>query len=572
VRYLGFENGINAFKPHSSVGVYENRYGDCKDKSLLLVGLLQGIGVDAAPMLVNTNLRHSLKQEEVSPFLFNHCVVVLANKGDTAFIDPTISNMGNQFLDVGFTDYGKGLIIAKGSKSLYEITQINEGKIEVFERFKINSPGTEWPITLHITTVYEGMEADEVRGYFSGNNIDVLSKVDERYYGHFYPNIEGTSPLLIEDDRDANIITTEKTYEIDSLWTLENDTYRARFFNSQLNNIVIYGDDKNRTAPLRLTYPKRFIYNRILSLPSYWDLSPSTDLIESEEYRYTYNEKVFDKGRMVVVRQVYETKANEVAAEDYDRLVRDHDKIRGQLFYEIARDKDMNSASFNGLDEEAVDLFNSDAKQDLFVLIYMIIMFVVALIFILLLLKSLAKFDPLPELWVKSPRKHIGGWLLLFTIIQFFVVFFALGSFLDFSIEPLSLQELFSFERNGALVFTVFLRKIFYLLLFIYSLFALRHLLKRRVSAIKLLKIQILALTIAEGVFLLLLQYLSKEWNTSEWFIFTVQSLLAGIWYFYLSNSKRVAETLITRIDGGLIYTRGEQLLMPKEESGNAKG
>tara|TARA_R110002050_G_scaffold201841_1_gene337008 strand:- start:45071 stop:47734 length:2664 start_codon:yes stop_codon:yes gene_type:complete len=572
VRYLGFENGINAFKPHSSVKVYESRYGDCKDKSLLLVGLLNGIGVDAAPMLVNTNLRGSLKEQEVSPFFFNHCVVVLSYKGDTAFVDPTISNMGNQFLEVSFPTYGKGLIIAKGTKNLYEIKKVNEGKIEVSEEFTVSEPGASQPTKLEVTSSFEGIEADNMRAYLLGNSVDVITKDYEEYYAFTYPHIKSTGLLKVEDDREANIIRVREGYEIDSLWVLsEEETWRASFVNTQLRGVLSYSDDKSRSAPLYLAYPQRYIYNRILILPSPWGVTPNTDLIEASEYRYSYNEKAFDNNRKVVVRQVYETKTNEVAAEDYNRFVRDHDKMLAQISYELTKPKSLSSSLLRskGKDKE-VAAFNADEmKNGLYQVIYILIMIAAAFLFNLLLSKRLTKFDPAPESWVKTARQSIGGWLLLFTIMQVVMIVAIIAQFINFSNEAVSFTGLFSEQTSGALALTVFSQKLYLLLLFIFSLHALIYLIKRRTSALKLYKIQLSVLAIMHGAFLLITQFLTSSWETSAWFIYTIQAVILGIWYFYLSNSERVAETLVLRRDGGVILTKEEQLLQEQTEESN---
>ena len=563
VRYLGFENGINAFKPHSSVEVYESRYGDCKDKSLLLVGLLKGIGVEAAPMLVNTNLRANLKEEEVSPFFFNHCVVVLAYEGDTAFVDPTISNMGNQFLEMSFPTYGKGLIIAKGTKNLYTIKQLNEGKVEISEEFTVSETGASEPSKLEVTTSFEGIEADNMRSYFAGNSIDVITKDYEKYYAFTYPHIKSTGLLEIEDDREANIIKVKEGYEIDSLCVLDEDTWRATFVNTQLRSMLSYSDDKNRSAPLYLAYPQRFIYNRILILPSSWGLNPNTDLIEAEEYRFSYNEKAFDNDRKVVVRIVYETKTNELAAEDYNRFVRDHDKMLAQVSYELSKPKGLSFSSFKVQEDgEGDEVTAGEVKHGLFQVIYILIMIAMAFIFNRLLSKRLAKFDPAPDSWVQKPRKAIGGWLLLFTILQVLTVLSVFAQIFTFSQEAVSFIGMFSEKTSGAMALTVFSKKLYQLLLFIYSLHALILLFKRRSSALKVLKIQLLTMAIMTGLFHLILQFITSSWETSIWFIYTIQALLLAIWYFYLSNSERVAETLVMRRDGGVIFTREEQVLI----------
>ncbi len=559
VRYLGFENGINAFKPHSSLGVYKNRYGDCKDKSLLLVGLLKGIGVGAAPMLVNTNLRHSLKEEEVSPYLFNHCVVVLGYKGDSAYVDPTISNMGNSFLELSFPTYGKGLILAEGSTNLHRINQLNEGKIEITERFIVNAPGSSQPTKLEVNSSFEGIEADNIRSYFLGNSIDVITKNYEDYYAYTYPHIESTGLLEIEDDREANIIRVKEAYEIDSLWNLDESTWRANFVNSQLQGMLSYAEDNNRTAPLYLAFPQRFIYNRILILPSAWGLNPNTDLIEAPEYRFSYNEKAFDNNRKVVIRQVYETQTNEVEAENYSRFVRDHDKMLGQLSYQLSKPKESSLGSLSFGNQESGETVSSFSSW-----IYILVMLILAIIFWLSLSRKLSKYDPAPPSWVKSENNMIGGWLLFFTFTHALFVLASLYSF--FSFDSVKFQDLFSSETEGFVAFSLFLEKIYQLALFIWSMQVFIYLIKRRSSAIKLVKIHLIILSIAIITLLILDQFSMNSNSDGSLYRDIFQLIIIFAWYYYFSNSQRVSETLVIRKDGGVIYTQEEQAEMAARE------
>jgi transglutaminase-like putative cysteine protease len=48
IRYMGVESGIGSIKPFAPEEVAKRRYGDCKDKSLLLVSLLKQVGVTKA--------------------------------------------------------------------------------------------------------------------------------------------------------------------------------------------------------------------------------------------------------------------------------------------------------------------------------------------------------------------------------------------------------------------------------------------------------------------------------------------------------------------------------------------
>src|SRR6185503_4223266 len=57
IRYLGIELGRYSHQPTVPEKVFARRFGDCKDKSLLLSSILNSMGIEASPALVNTSAR-----------------------------------------------------------------------------------------------------------------------------------------------------------------------------------------------------------------------------------------------------------------------------------------------------------------------------------------------------------------------------------------------------------------------------------------------------------------------------------------------------------------------------------
>jgi len=90
VRYMGFELGPNSHQPTQPSVVFERRFGDCKDKSLLLSTILNALGIDAHPALVNTEAKTDLIKWQATPLAFNHCIVQAKLSGKTYWLDPTI--------------------------------------------------------------------------------------------------------------------------------------------------------------------------------------------------------------------------------------------------------------------------------------------------------------------------------------------------------------------------------------------------------------------------------------------------------------------------------------------------
>ena len=92
IRYLGLEMGPGSHQPTPPAIVLERRFGDCKDKTLLLLTLLDLMHIDAHAALVNTTRRAGLNDMQPSPSAFNHVVVRAEAEGVQYWLDPTRSD------------------------------------------------------------------------------------------------------------------------------------------------------------------------------------------------------------------------------------------------------------------------------------------------------------------------------------------------------------------------------------------------------------------------------------------------------------------------------------------------
>jgi transglutaminase-like putative cysteine protease len=77
IRYVAIEIGEGGYRPHPAGEVFSNRYGDCKDKAVLLISMLDRIGVQAYPALIGT--RGAIEADPKLPGMdsFNHMIVAV---------------------------------------------------------------------------------------------------------------------------------------------------------------------------------------------------------------------------------------------------------------------------------------------------------------------------------------------------------------------------------------------------------------------------------------------------------------------------------------------------------------
>jgi tetratricopeptide (TPR) repeat protein len=88
IRYVGVEYGEAGFEPHYATEIFKNKYGDCKDQSMLLISMLRYAGISAYPVLIGTKGSYLL-DEEFPTLIFNHAICLAKVEEKLVFLDPT---------------------------------------------------------------------------------------------------------------------------------------------------------------------------------------------------------------------------------------------------------------------------------------------------------------------------------------------------------------------------------------------------------------------------------------------------------------------------------------------------
>ena len=115
IRYVAVELGIGRFEPRKAKSTAEALYGDCKDKSTLLISLLRSQGIDADYVLVRTdNVRPF--PENLPSLRFDHCIASVTLGGERVFMDPTCEECPFGYLPPG--DQGAFALIIDGERGI----------------------------------------------------------------------------------------------------------------------------------------------------------------------------------------------------------------------------------------------------------------------------------------------------------------------------------------------------------------------------------------------------------------------------------------------------------------------
>ncbi len=259
IRYISIPVGPHSYQPYPPARSAEKKYGDCKDKSLLLVLLLRDLGIHAELVLVNTVDRQLVRTRLPSQDAFDHVLVRARIEGEPLWMDPTDSHQGGILPDRYFPYYGYGLILSDRTADLTGNVGPQAEKSafsQTTETFVI--PGFDEPVSMEVKSVYSGYDADGLRRDLATDGLDSFARAYTNYYATLYDLIPDAEPLAVKDDREANELQILESYDLKDLFPTDESGASVRNFPAEIiRDRIPRPSEKIRNAPFALSRPLR---------------------------------------------------------------------------------------------------------------------------------------------------------------------------------------------------------------------------------------------------------------------------------------------------------------------------
>jgi len=313
-RYIGVAFGIGRYQPHTAAEVLDNQYGDCKDKHTLLASLLDAVGIQAYPALINSS--HALDPEVPSPAQFDHVITAVPRGNGLVWLDTTAEVAPYEYLLSLLWD--KQALIIPPNQAARLVTTPAESPVKASETFEADAKLKE-----------DGTLEGRIERTVSGDDSEVLLRsafrrlpmtqwnnlVQQVSYASGFAGdvseLKVSAPENIEEAFRVSYTYTRKDYP----------QWSEHRINPPLPPMLSNVPDKQPNHPLLLGTPAEFRYVSRVAVPrGYKPQLPATvDLTEKfAEYhaRYTSKDGILQIERRLLV------KVREVPASEYESFKR----------------------------------------------------------------------------------------------------------------------------------------------------------------------------------------------------------------------------------------------------------
>jgi transglutaminase-like putative cysteine protease len=335
IRYTGLEIGAGAYRPTQPGEVLARRFGDCKDKVLLLVTILRALGIEAYPALVNSRQGQGVAVRAPGPGAFDHVIAKVRWKDRDYWLDATASGQGGRFDTTVQADFGLALVLDPSRHGLERIParQSSEPFNHVIETFDLRE-GTRKTAALSVKTTYRDEEADAMRVRMRSQTATQLGKEYLEYYRKSYAGIRMVKPIEVEDVRDANRITMTETYQIDEPFEKQSDGkwkfHLAAYLVSDRTGVPKQTD---RTTPLARRFPMDVRHEILAYLPGHWNIEPAEVAIVDPAFDYQSSTR-FTDGTLALDYRLRSTR-DHVPVKDLKKFLVNLDEAHDDAFYTL---------------------------------------------------------------------------------------------------------------------------------------------------------------------------------------------------------------------------------------------
>lgn len=329
VRYFIVMKGIGGLQAHYAGDIYRNGYGDCKDKTTLLIAMLQATGVRAHYLMVDSE--RGFIDPKAPSLLGNHMITAIelpAGENDPRLMARVKTANGKELLIFDPTDEETpvGLIrgelqAAYGALSDGAASQVVEMPVLKPESAGLSRKGSfvltaDGTLTGDLTYTFSGSVAAGQRGSLKENDSKDVRQSWEQNLGSALPGLtlsafEFHNPPGLDKPLDLKLQVSVASYARQAGTLL---LVRPRVLGSNARYVPDIMEGKPRIYPIEMSHPGVWKDNYDIKLPDGYAVDETPDPVKVDLPFASYSSTVAAKDDVLHYEREYVVKQVEVPA------------------------------------------------------------------------------------------------------------------------------------------------------------------------------------------------------------------------------------------------------------------
>lgn len=262
VRYFSASLGENSHRPKVPARTWADRAGDCKDKTALLVAILQRLGFDAKPALVSSSGRNSLHDWLPGHAVFDHALVRLQLDGRTWWLDGTMTSQATRLDTRAQPAVDWALVVAPETQALEAVKAPPvDGDLVTYDHVWDTSD-TSKPAHLQLTVTTRGEVAEGYRATIASGRLTELVEAITAHYRTRFQDYRQLGGPVVQDDRAENLLSVHIEGEVPLLGDLRDGALSVEIFPLRIVDSLASPDQLQRTMPWAYE-PPQTLHERI---------------------------------------------------------------------------------------------------------------------------------------------------------------------------------------------------------------------------------------------------------------------------------------------------------------------
>jgi hypothetical protein len=329
VRYFVVEKGMGGWQAHYAADIFRNRYGDCKDKTTLLISMLRVIGVPAYYLHVDS--RRGIIDPDAPSLIGNHMITAIElpdGENDPRLLARVKAVTGKTLLIFDPTDEVTpvGLIrselqggygnIANGANSQVLLMPVLPPEAEGMSRKGSFTLGVDGTISGDVREQFLGDEATSERWFIKDNDSRELHEKLEKGLGSDLPGLSfkgfefsGAAELDHPLDLDLHLTASGYAHPSGPLLLL-----RPRVLGTHAHLVPDVMAGKERAYPIELGHPGRWRDSFDIAIPEGYVIDDIPNPVDVDVDFASYHSSVSAQGRVLHYESEYVVRDIEIPA------------------------------------------------------------------------------------------------------------------------------------------------------------------------------------------------------------------------------------------------------------------